>query len=1090
MSGGVNRVTKAVLEAEVRSFIADMERAAEAAADVGRKTESAARQATRAQREQSTAAKQVAREQAEAARKGRAAFDETAQTAARGAIAVGAAIGLMGKAAVDWESAWAGVTKSVAGAGQEMEDSLRGLAKTLPATHDDIAAVAEAAGQLGVKTGDVVGFTETMIKLGETTNLTADEAATSIAQISNVMGTLDREGTAGVDRFANALVALGNNGASTERDILSMSSRIAGAAKVVGMTEADLLGVANAVSSVGIEAEAGGTAISNVLIDMSKAVKTGSDDLERFARVAGISADDFARAFSESPADAMNLFVKGLGRIQQTGGDVFTVLDDLGQSDVRVTSALLKMAGAGDLLTESLQTGRSAAEQNSAMQAEFAKRLDTTAARLAIARNNARDAAITLGDSLAPMAAAAADGLSKVAQFAADLPAPLRNGALAVAGIGSAGILAAAGVGKVAQAGRSASEAFDWISKRGPRAEKAMLGVQRAGVGVGKALGVAMAVGTVGGLLVGHSEWGGVDKLTQDLLSSTDALSVWDRQIAESTNRIGTMDESVNSLSEVFTAAFDPTRYQSTSNGINSVFNAVTLGMVNNESAISQANQALDQMDATLASIYAQNPDAAAQQFQVLADAAAAQGVSFDDLMDKLPKYEGAMAAAANQTRLAGDSATGASGDLSAFGGELTSAGQTAEDAAKSMDDLVSSLQDLGAELLGQRGSARDFQAAIDDATASLKENGETLDINTDAGRANQAALDNIASSTANWAAKSAEAGASASEVAGILSKGRKAFLDFAADAGMSAGEARKLADSMGLVPSEVDTLFSTTGAAESQEAAQDLISTYFGAPKRVDTIFDTPGAVESQEQAATTKHFYEMVPDQVTTPFSTPGAAESAKAAWGVESNIRSIPKSWSSQITVSGADAAANAAWRVKTALDSIPRHVGSTVLVNSISHNIPRARGALMRDGVSAYAGGGISLATGQVVPRVPQIAKGGTYALWAERKTGWEAYISGLPAERDRNVRIWQDAGRLLGMPDWLLAAATARQYAAGELQGRYVSQSAYDDATRHGVAVDQGWQRRMLRQELDGLEVVMDGYRVGRLTQRAQGARRL
>lgn len=1093
MSGGVNRVTKAVLEAEVKSFIADMERAGEAAAGVGRKTESAARQATRVQREQAAAAKQAAKQAADAQRAGRKAFDETAQAATHSALVVGAALVATGKAAVDWESAWAGVTKSVAGAGQEMEDSLRELAKTLPATHDDIAAVAEAAGQLGVKTGDVVGFTETMIKLGETTNLTADEAATSIAQISNVMGTLDREGTAGVDRFANALVALGNNGASTERDILSMSSRIAGAAKVVGMTEADLLGVANAVSSVGIEAEAGGTAISNVLIDMSKAVKTGSDDLERFARVAGISADDFARAFSESPADAMNLFVKGLGRIQQTGGDVFTVLDDLGQSDVRVTSALLKMAGAGDLLTESLQTGRSAAEQNSAMQAEFAKRLDTTAARLAIARNNVRDAAITLGDSLAPMAAAAADGLSKVAQFAADLPAPLRNGALAVAGIGSAGILAAAGVGKVAQAGRSASEAFDWISKRGPRAEKAMLGVQRAGVGVGKALGVAMAVGTVGGLLVGQSEWSGVDKLTEELLNSTDALSVWDRQIAESTNRIGTMDESVSSLSEVFTAAFDPTRYQSTSNGINSVFNAVTLGMVNNESAISQANQALDQMDATLASIYAQNPDAAAQQFQVLADAAAAQGVSFDDLMDKLPKYEGAMAAAANQARLAGDSATGASGDLSAFGGELSSTGQTAEDAAKSMDELVSSLQDLGAELLGQRGSARDFEAAIDDATAALKENGETLDINTDAGRANQAALDNIASSTANWAAKSAEAGASASEVAGILSKGRKAFLDFAADAGMSAGEARKLADSMGLVPSEVDTLFTAAGVAESQKATEDLISTYFGAPKRVSTIFDTPGSVASQEQAATTTHFYEMVPDEVVTPFSTPGAAESAKAAWGVESNIRSIPKSWSSQITVSGADAAANAAWRVKAALDAIPRHVGSSVIVNSISHNIPRERGALMQGGVSAYAGGGISLATGQAVPRVPQIAKGGTYALWAERKTGWEAYISGLPAERDRNVRIWRDAGKLLGMPDWLLAAATARQYAAGELQGRYASQQAYAAAQAHGVAVDQRPSPvsvgAEVRAALVGLHVEVDGHRFGKIVATAGRAMR-
>ena len=168
--------------------------------------------------------------------------------------------------------------------------------------------------------------------------------------------------------------------------------------------------------------------------------------------------------------------------------------------------------------------------------------------------------------------------------------------------------------------------------------------------------------------------------------------------------------------------------------------------------------------------------------------------------------------------------------------------------------------------------------------------------------------------------------------------------------------------------------------------------------------------------------------------------------------------------------------------TPRDFAPRFIGRGAELAQLA--------TLMQGGVSAYAGGGISLATGQVVPRVPQIAKGGTYALWAERKTGWEAYISGLPSERDRNVRIWRDAGKLLGMPDWLLAAATARQYAAGELQGRYASQQAYAAAQAHGVAVDQGWQRRMLRQELDGLEVVMDGYRVGRLTLRAQGARRL
>ena len=85
---GVNRVTKAVLEAEVKSFIADMERAGEAAAGVGRKTESAARQATRVQREQAAAAKQAA----DAQRAGRKAFDETAQAATHSALVVGAAL--------------------------------------------------------------------------------------------------------------------------------------------------------------------------------------------------------------------------------------------------------------------------------------------------------------------------------------------------------------------------------------------------------------------------------------------------------------------------------------------------------------------------------------------------------------------------------------------------------------------------------------------------------------------------------------------------------------------------------------------------------------------------------------------------------------------------------------------------------------------------------------------------------------------------------------------------------------------------------------------------------------------------------------
>ena len=1037
-----DRVTRAVLEAEVRGFIADMERAGHAASDVGRVVESSARQATRAQREQSTAAKQVAREQAEAARKGRAAFDETAQTAARGAIAVGAAIGLMGKAAVDWESSWAGVTKSVDGAGEQMEAQLRGLAKTLPATHDEIAAVAEAAGQLGVKSADVVGFTETMVKLGETTNLTADEAATTIAQISNVMGTMNRLGTDGIDRFANTLVRLGNNGASTERDIVAMASRISGAAKVVGMSEADLLAVSNALSSVGIEAEAGGTAVSNVLMDMSRAVKTGSDDLARFADVADMSAEDFARSFSTSPADAMDAFVQGLGRIQESGGDVFTVLDDLGQSDVRVSAALLKMAGAGDLLSTSLSQGRDEWQRNIAMQAEFDKRLQTTAARMQIARNNIRDAAITIGTSMTPALSAVADGVSNLAGLVAAIPEPLRNTGLAVAGVGSAGLLAAAGIGKVYEAGKTASEALTWISSRGPRAEKALHGVSRAGAAVGKVLGVAVVAGTIGGLLMNDSEWGGVDRLTSDLLASGDAIDVWDSKIGQASESIGIFrDDSVNSLDQALRVAFDPSRYDSFGKGIASVFNGISLGTLGLESTASQAADALKMVDQTLASIYAQNPGEAKNQFMAVAKAAAEQGISLDQLMSKLPQYEGAIAAAGNASKLAGDKAAGSAQGMSTLAGGVDEAAMSAEDAQKAIDDLVGALADLGSQLLGQRGSARDFQAAIDAATASVKENGRTLKIGTEAGRQNQAALDAIASATAEWASKSAEAGASQAEIADILRQGNSAFVDAADSMGMSRDAAESLAAELGLIPANVSTMYEATGADEATKKAGTFNRTVGDTPAWARTTFETPGADAAQAEAVDMTAKVDDVSEWVRTTFETPGSQEAKTEAFDVEKALRAIPDRTVAEIEAN-AGRALGAIAQVAGALTRLDgKSATTTVWTVYKSIGTPGAQGMSTRGGqvredggisevvggrVRHYDSGGIALGTGAYVPRVPQILSGTGGIVWQEPVTGWEAYISGKPGMERRNLRVWADAGARLGIPPWLIEMARANK----------------------------------------------------------------
>lgn len=350
-----------------------------------------------------------------------------------------AAAGLAVRAAVDWESAWAGVTKTVDGTAEQMaelEQGLRDMAKELPATHAEIAAVAEAAGALGVSTEDIEGFTRVMIDLGETTNLTADEAATSIAQLMNVMGTSGDD----VDNLGSALVHLGNNGASTEDQIIQMAQRIAGAGELIGLSEADVLGFANALASMGIEVEAGGSSLSRVFADMSKAVAQGGDDLDAFSQVAGVSASEFAAAFREDPAQAVVSFIDGLGRIHAAGGDVFTVLDQLGLSDIRVSRALLSMATSGDLLSESLQMSGEAWAENTALADEAAKRYETAGARFEMVRNKVVDLFIDLGTMLLPVVEKVVDAIGFLAEAFQNLPAPVQ---MAVGGF--LGLLAAMG---------------------------------------------------------------------------------------------------------------------------------------------------------------------------------------------------------------------------------------------------------------------------------------------------------------------------------------------------------------------------------------------------------------------------------------------------------------------------------------------------------------------------------------------------------------------------------------------------------------------------------------------------------------------
>jgi len=308
------------------------------------------------------------------------------------------------KSAINFQDAFAGVAKTVDATDEELEQikqELKNLSLVIPITTTELSETAETAGQLGIKAKDISTFTKVMAELGTATNLTASQAGEAIATFSNVMGTASD----GYERIGSVVVRLGNNSKATESAILAMAQRMAGAGATLGMTEADVLGLATALSSVGLEAEMGGTAISRVMNDFNRAasgVETKYGSLSQYAKICGMITKEFAKTVKEDAGKAIELFVIGMANANETSKGTIGLLDKLGVNEVRLTDTLLRMASASGNVSEYIAMANKEWKDNTALTNEATKKYETVASKLQILKNRFNNLAINLGDLLLP----------------------------------------------------------------------------------------------------------------------------------------------------------------------------------------------------------------------------------------------------------------------------------------------------------------------------------------------------------------------------------------------------------------------------------------------------------------------------------------------------------------------------------------------------------------------------------------------------------------------------------------------------------------------------------------------------------------
>lgn len=373
------------------------------------------------------------------------------------------------KFAIDFEDSFAGVKKTVDATPEQLAKIKQGIIDlsttgidgrgAIPQTATELNELAAAGGQLGISQENIIDFTEVMAQMGSATNLVGEEGAATLARFMNVMGTSQGE----IRNIGSAIVDLGNHSATTESEIAEMALRMGKYGSSVRMSAADVLGYSAALSSLGIEAQMGGSAIGRTWLSIEKAVANGGEGLKAFAKYSGKSAEEFKEQWNTDSSGAFNGLLKGL----QSAENLTVALDDLGINNTQDIQAMMALVNGYDLVTESVNRANTAYQENTALQEEFNAKNETTASKLANTKNNIIEAARSIGETMLP---SIQDASTTVADFAKGLSqmsdeqkrAVVNTGAtvIAIGAISKVSAGAIKGVGGIVEAVGNIKKAF------------------------------------------------------------------------------------------------------------------------------------------------------------------------------------------------------------------------------------------------------------------------------------------------------------------------------------------------------------------------------------------------------------------------------------------------------------------------------------------------------------------------------------------------------------------------------------------------------------------------------------------------------
>ena len=344
---------------------------------------------------------------------------------AAGVNAIRAAIGGSLREFLQWERGLINVAKTTGLTAEETEKLGRQLqylntggsiaGRPLAATTQSLTDIATTLGQGNVLVENIAGITEVIALLGETTDLSAREAAEAFILITKNTQAAEQD----VLSFGNVLTALGNEFRGGEAGIISYARTLATSTAQFNLSTQFLLSMSAVLQQVGLQGETSATAIQRSIVEIINAVTKASEgDLNKLGvifqdlEVDGVSGAKAVRTEVDKLIASIN---SGAG-LEETILSLFDALNVASPSSdiailttlfggvsppARVTRSLGTLASVIDEVRRANELANAEWENGIALQSESEKSLEGFDKKFQVVGNQIKEQAKGIGAALA-----------------------------------------------------------------------------------------------------------------------------------------------------------------------------------------------------------------------------------------------------------------------------------------------------------------------------------------------------------------------------------------------------------------------------------------------------------------------------------------------------------------------------------------------------------------------------------------------------------------------------------------------------------------------------------------------------------------